>query len=873
MFRWYQKYAERRAKEKSQLADRQLDALRFRYHAFKNLLITNNDLLEQMTRLEGYLQDNRKTFPGLTARVEGLLKLAMDLAQNLNYVAEGAYTPLFGILRNMSSRLMTLARDIDPGGKIPLVLPLNDAHVDLIDIVGGKAGPLGTLKRNLDIPVPEGFVITTEGCQFFLEKNRILQPIRELLRTLTSVDYREVEGVSRKIRDMVINAKIPEELRDVMFASFDELTSSPKSPCAKGIAVRSSSIPEDGRYSFAGQFATVLNVTSKEAFFRAYKEVVASNFNETSLFYRLHRQMGFGETDMAVLCLAMVSPRSAGTLYTVDPNDLESERMVLCSIWGLGEYLVNGRLPSDIFHVSRLDLDRFELVHLAKKELKLVCDPDRGGTKEEAVADADSLRFSMDEGEIHDLCECGIKIEKYMGAPQDIEWAVSEEGTIVILQARELKLWKAPQQASRKTPGGSKLIMERGTTASKGRATGTVSLVRGEKGLEDVPAFSILVARESFIGIAKIMNRLQGVILEKGNPLEHLACVAREYRIPMLVGAVNATEILKEGRIVTIDADEARVYEGEEKLSTAVPAEMIVETERKQETRDPKLDELRRLIFDLNLIDVRDPNFQMASCKSVHDVVRFCHEQGIQSMFELNDGEYSKNKFYVSRLDAPIPLMVDIINLGGGVSVAGHPRKVRIEDITSVPFLALWKGVSHEGIRWSGRPPRVNLRAFGSVVGNTLFDSARSGRPLGSRSYVLLSRDYMNLNARLAYHFAMVDTLCSPNAAANYINFRFKGGGTGLDRRVLRVRFIARVLESLGFYVNVKQDLLNATIRGLPVGELEEKLDIVGRLLGCARLLDMAMDDEETMEWFVDAFQRGNYTFEPDSEQRTQGNP
>ncbi len=122
----------------------------------------------------------------------------------------------------------------------------------------------------------------------------------------------------------------------------------------------------------------------------------------------------------------------------------------------------------------------------------------------------------------------------------------------------------------------------------------------------------------------------------------------------------------------------------------------------------------------------------------------------------------------------------------------------------------------------------------------------------------------MNLNSRLAYHFAMVDTLCSHNSAANYINFRFKGGGTELERRILRVRFIARILDSLGFFVNIKQDLINATLKGLPINDQEEKLDMIGRLLGCSRLLDMAMDNEQAMEWFVDAFQRGNYNFEPD---------
>jgi len=865
MFTWYRKYLERRAEEKSRLADRQLDALRFRYHAFKNLLITNNDLLEHMTRMEVQLQEHPRMFPGLKGNLDKLLKLTLDLVQNLNYLTDGSYTYLFHILRPLSTRLVKVAGELDTGDKVPLVCSVSEAHTDLITVVGGKAAPLGMLKKDLNLPIPDGFVITTEACQRFFEQNGLIRPIRELLRNLAPEDLREVDEVSQRARSMILNARIPQELRDEMERAYEALIGQIKPGSAPGIAVRSSAIPEDGRYTFAGQFATVLNVTSKEGFFEAYKEVVASNFNENSLTYRLHRQMGFQEADMAVLCLAMVQARSAGSLYTVDPNDLQSERMIVCSIWGLGEYLVSGRLPSDIFHVSRLDPKRFEPVHLAKKDLKLVCDIEHGGTREEAVAEKDSLRFSLDEEEIRVLCEHGLAIEKYMGVPQDIEWAIAEDGRVDILQARTLHVRDVEQRQAQKALEGMELLMERGTTASKGQSTGEIALVKREEDIGKVRAGSILVARESLAKIVKICNMLRGIILERGNPLEHLACVAREYRIPMLVRAVNAMDILEEGQVVTLDADEARVYEGEAKLLELAHMEMDVDRKKEGIQVDPKLKELRSLIFPLTMLDVRDPNFQMQSCKSVHDVIRFCHEQGIQAMFEVNDGEYEKNRFYTSRLDVPIAFPVDIINLGGGFSVAGHPRKIRFEEITSIPFMAFWKGVSHEGIRWSGPPVRVNLKALSSVMTNTMLDAARSGRALGSRTYALISRDYMNLNSRLAYHFAMVDTLCSRKAAANYVNFRFKGGGTGLNRRILRVRFIARILDSLGFYINIKEDLINATLKGLPMKEQEQKLDMIGRLLGCSRLLDMAMDNEDAMEWFVEAFQRGNYNFEPDA--------
>ncbi|RJP22119.1 MAG: hypothetical protein C4520_08660 [Candidatus Abyssobacteria bacterium SURF_5] len=862
MFQWYKKYIRERAKEHEQRAERQLDGLRFRYHAFKNLLICNNELLEQMTRLEMYLRDCRRMFPGLAARTDLLLKLCRELVQNLNQVSEGAYGELPPILRAIAVRASTLACKLDPGEQVPLIIPLCDIHLDLIDTVGGKAAPLGTFANQLRLPVPDGFVVTTEACNLLLKKNKLLLRIRDLLRNLNSENFRQVEAVSLEVQDMILKAEIPEELRDPLERSFQQLLQASSS---KAIAVRSSAVPEDGQHSFAGQFTTVLNVISVEAALTAYKEVIASNFNATSLMYRLHRQMGLREADMAVLCLAMAPARSAGILYTVDPNDPDGERMVLCSAWGLGEYLVNGRLPADILHVSRLDLKRFEPVQLARKELKLVCDPDRGGTREEPVPTCDSLRLSINENEMRTLCEYGLKIEKYLGYPVDIEWAITQVGDIIVLQGRRLQLRSGGREYSQTALERLKPLVAKGITASKGQCSGKTAIIAHQREIDSIEPGSIVVARESFLSLANRVSFIRGIVLEKGNPLEHLACIAREYRIPMIVGAANITEMLANGQSITLDADECTIYEGEADLLNQSAA-VFPATREEAEASIPDLKEFRHLIFSLNLLDVRDPNFQMSSCRSVHDVVRFCHEQGIQTMFQVNDGEYVKNKSYVSRLDNPIPFHVDIINLGGGFAVSGHPRKVKIEEITSIPFLALWKGISHKGIKWSGPPPRVNLGAFSSVLGNTAIDAARSGRPLGSRNYAMISRDYMNLNSRLAYHFALVDALCSYNSAENYINFRFKGGGTNLQRRRRRVIFLARVLESLGFFAHVDDDLLNAFIKDLQLRQMEEKLDMVGRLLGCARLLDMAMEDEASMEWFIHAFLSGNYAFAPEFE-------
>jgi pyruvate,water dikinase len=138
----------------------------------------------------------------------------------------------------------------------------------------------------------------------------------------------------------------------------------------------------------------------------------------------------------------------------------------------------------------------------------------------------------------------------------------------------------------------------------------------------------------------------------------------------------------------------------------------------------------------------------------------------------------------------------------------------------------------------------------------------RAERPIGMPNYALVTRDYLNLNARMDFHFIMVDTLCGIDPRGNSIRFRFKGGGTSLAQRRRRIRCIAEILEANGFLCNVQDDLITATLQGGPASVIEEKLVCVGRLLGFTRLLDAAMVDDYVATAAVQAFLAGNYSLE-----------
>jgi pyruvate,water dikinase len=142
-----------------------------------------------------------------------------------------------------------------------------------------------------------------------------------------------------------------------------------------------------------------------------------------------------------------------------------------------------------------------------------------------------------------------------------------------------------------------------------------------------------------------------------------------------------------------------------------------------------------------------------------------------------------------------------------------------------------------------------------------MVDTARADRGLGDNSYAIVGEQYVNFGCRLGYHFTTLEAICGPRPEENSIIFRFKGGAADIQRRERRARFIAGVLQHYGLEVDRRQDLLNAWIKKLPQGPIEELLAMLGRLMGCSRQLDVSMDTDTRVGACVEAFWKGDYGF------------
>ncbi|MHB1185354.1 MAG: PEP/pyruvate-binding domain-containing protein [Desulfobulbia bacterium] len=851
MRRWFsQKIAKLREVRQQRKTDSQ-HLLKARYHVFRSLLAGNNRAVDCLTEVSIHLRMQGDP-AGLAKLVLRLVEETAEMVAQLETLAGSRYRGLFAVHQAIANRVQdTLARLASPENR-PCVLPLAQIHGGLKGQTGNKAAALAELRKN-GLPVPDGFVVTLAGCRFFLEHTGLSLELVHLLATHGADKEKHVSAaIAAQVQGLITQASIPPALAEEITAAARTFLEN-----GKPLAVRSSSISEDGgRHSFAGQFSSVLNVRDEAQFLAAFKEVVASNFNARSLAYRLNAGLDPLRFDMAVLCLEMVEARAAGVLLTRSPQEPESGLMLVSAVPGLGEAAVSGSAAADLYLVGADGKVDWERSTIASKERLLVCEEAGGVAWRELGLEA-RLQPVLSEAELQALAGWGRELERREGLPLDLEWAVDRTGAVVILQVRPMTTMGLPATDDRREVSP---VLARGGRASVGRATGRVLVVKGRKDFENIPQEPVvLVMQQSFVEAVNLLGQVAAVLVELGSPADHLACVAREQQTPMVCGVHDGSTLLPDGQWITVDGNQGRVYEASpEEISAAEKAWQHGPpgVRRMRVPLPPLHRELQELVTVLHLTDAYGPTFSIVECKSLHDIVRFVHEKAVLSMFHAGDEMLEENLGVVHAIDSPVPFFVSVIDMGGGVVVTG-PKRRRIppEAVVSHPFQALWQGITTPGLHW-GPPPGGT--PMGSVMSSFITDQ-KSERPIGMPNYAMVSRDYCNMNARMDFHFIMIDAVASPEPRSNHIKFRFKGGGTSLTRRRRRALCIGEIFEHYGFSVNVKEDLVNASLQGANREAIEEKLVMVGRILGFTRLLDAAMGDDAMIGRVARAFMEGNY--------------
>lgn len=840
------------------------DTVKRKYEYFKSLLIKNNRSLELLTEFEHLLYENKPfTLDQVLALSEDLISLVYDLAEDLNALSHGKYPGLFDATERIG---VTVLKDLVHRKRIKkgeLVLPMRALSAELADEVGGKAANLGEVANRAGLPTPRGFAVSAYACQHFLKTSGLAERIERRMRRIDVQDTEKLMAICEEIQAMIMAAELPAELAEGMDRLMAELAQL-FGPEVR-VSVRSSATCEDSEATFAGQHSTVLNVSAQNVG-RAWKEVVASTFSPRAVFYR--RSMGYSDDDvvMAVLCVTMVDARASGVMYTADPNGLHggmageaaADDILISAAWGLGVSVVDGSARTDSYAVRRKDsaLLRHEV---AQKPLRLRLGAE-DGIREEPVPEAERGAPCLDEAKILQLAAYGVRLEEHYGQPLDIEWAQDQSGRLFILQARPLGVLQAPQPGCALTPEagpieGCEILLSGGEMASPGSAAGPAYILTSDHNLPAVPQGAILVARQTSPTYVPVMDRIRAIITEVGSVTGHMASVAREFGVPALVGLENATTAIAPGEDITLDATGRLVYRGI--VAELVHDKPCVNLMKGSPVYKAAQEALKRMA-PLTLTDPKAASFSPEGCRTLHDVIRFAHEMGMREMFDIGD-EMEDAKGAV-RLRAGVPLNILVVDMGGGL-IPGAPKKVvELEHVKSAPFQALLHGMTDPGVRWLGGVG-VNLTGFATIVAEGLMGDPNADGSMGGPSYAVVSDHYLNFNTRLGYHFAVVDSFCGPSINDNYIVFSFKGGAADIARRSRRANLIAQILKRLGFKTEIKGDMVRGEIKKYGQSDLKQKLDMVGRLLGAVRLLDMMLSDDGQIAWYVEEFFKGNYAF------------
>ncbi len=464
-----------------------------------------------------------------------------------------------------------------------IIKKFSDISIEDLGLVGGKNASLGEMYNKLkskNIEVPDGFAVTADAFHQYLDHYSLKKQLDEVLNELDTKEFTNLHQVGEKARKLISDLELPDfiaiQIKKAYRQLVDDDTSSP-------VAIRSSATAEDlPTASFAGQLESFLNVTGEEAVVKMVHQCFVSLYTDRVINYR--HQKGFGNIDIAISVGVQKMVRSdlasSGVAFTLDPETGNNKVIIINSIYGLGENIVQGRSTPDEFIVFKPHINtNYNPViqqNKGRKEWTMVYAKGPEMVENLETPEEKRNQFSLENKDVKTLAQWCLQIEEHYKKPMDIEWAKDgETGKLYIIQARPETIHA---QAENKTVTSTHVLQSKGKKITEGIAvgekivTGIARLLSTSADASQLLEGEILVTDITNPDWDPIMKRAAGIVTNKGGRTSHAAIVARELGAAAIVGCGNATETIKTGDEITLSCIEGKtgyIYEGKATWTTS----------------------------------------------------------------------------------------------------------------------------------------------------------------------------------------------------------------------------------------------------------------------------------------------------------------
>jgi len=457
--------------------------------------------------------------------------------------------------------------------KISFIKFFKELTIFDVPSVGGKNASLGEMHRKLaskGISVPNGFATTADSYHYFLESTGLKNKIKEVLKDLNTKDVKSLMRKGAVIRKLIMEAELPEDFKKAILVAYRKLSAEHKVKNLD-VAVRSSATAEDlPDASFAGQQESFLNVVGDKALLQAVKACIASLFNDRAISYRVDK--GFDHFSIALSVGVQTMVRSdlgsSGVMFTIDTESGFKNAVLINSIYGLGENMVQGRVNPDEFYVFKPTMS---IIYrsIGKKALRMVYDlKSKLAVKNIPVSLSDQIKPSITDEQVKQLAKWAIMIEEHYKRPMDIEWAYDgKTKKLYILQARPetVESMKDHNFLERYVISRKGKVIVSGQSVGSRIGDGIANRIMSIKDINNFKKGQVLVTDMTDPDWEPIMKIASAIVTDKGGRTCHAAIISRELGIPCVVGTNNGSSQIKNGTTVTVscaEGDAGFIYEG-----------------------------------------------------------------------------------------------------------------------------------------------------------------------------------------------------------------------------------------------------------------------------------------------------------------------